>query len=126
MKALILDDSPLKIAKISRSLQSCGITSVEYVTDQQRGMEKIKSSLESGQPFDLIVTDMHYPLEKGAVADEEAGMKLLKRLEKEQIEIPVIVCSSLNFAISEAFGTVWYNELRDINEEFRKLIMRLK
>ena len=46
MKALILDDSPLKIAKISRSLQSCGITSVEYVTDQQRGMEKIKSSLQ--------------------------------------------------------------------------------
>ncbi|MBO5351696.1 MAG: response regulator [Lachnospiraceae bacterium] len=126
MKALILDDSPWKLAKITRILQNCGIETVKYVTDQQSGLELIYESVKTGEAFDLIVTDMHYPLKSGAVADTEAGQKLLERLRQEGIAIPVIVCSSLNFALPEAFGTVWYNEIRDIEEEFRRLVGKLQ
>lgn len=125
MKALILEDDSLKLAKVTRILQNCGIKSVEYVTEQQSGLERIYDSIEKGEPFDLIVTDMHYPLENGAMADEEAGQKLLEKLKQEEITIPVVVCSSLNFMLPQAFGTVWYNELRDIEEDFRKIVQRL-
>lgn len=126
MKALVLDDSPLKLAKITRILQNCGIASVKYVTDQQSGLKLIYESVKMGEAFDLIVTDMHYPLKAGAVPDTEAGQKLVERLCQEGITIPVIVCSSLNFVLPETFGTVWYNEIRDIEDEFRRLVGKLQ
>ena len=125
MKALILDDSPFKLAKITRILQNCNIKSVECVTDQESGLELMEESIKQGEPFELIVTDMHYPLKSGAEADTRAGQKLLEQMRSKGISIPVIVCSSLNFSLPGVLGTVWYNEIRDIEEDFRKLIKNL-
>ena len=76
--------------------------------------------------IDLIVTDMQYPLEAGETVDEEAGFKLIERMEKEKIDIPVIVCSSLNYSIPNILGSVWYNELSDLNSKFEEALSKLE
>ena len=54
------------------------------------------------------------------VFDEEAGFKLIERMKKAGIYIPVIVCSSLNYSIPNILGNVWYNKLNDLSS-FHKL-----
>jgi len=126
MKTLILDDNIFKTVAIQRALKDCGITDIKSVSDQESGMNYIYQCMKEEAPVDLIVTDMHYPLEPRAVADTEAGFKLIDRLEKEGLEIPIIICSSLNFKEPRVLGTVWYNEIRDIGRDFRELLKQLQ
>ena len=99
-----MDDDFFKGADIRKALEFNGIRSVMIVRNQ----EKLWNQIYHGEDkIDLIVTDMQYPLEAGEDIDEEAGFKLIERMEKEKIDIPVIVCSSLNYSgltYWEAYG----------------------
>lgn len=126
LKVLILDDNVFKAMDIKRALDFCGIKDMYMVTDQSSGMEYIYKCSKEESKVDLIITDMHYPLKKGIEADIEAGLKLIKRVNEEGLDIPVIVCSSLNYRLPNILGTVWYNRLRDLKMDFREILERLK
>ena len=56
-----------------------------------KNQEKLWEQIYHGEDkIDLIVTDMQYPLEAGEAIDEEAGFKLIERMKKEKIEIPIL------------------------------------
>ena len=122
-KAVVLDDDFFKGADIRKALEFNGIRNVMIVRNQ----EKLWNQIYHGEDkIDLIVTDMQYPLEAGAAVDKEAGFKLIERMEKEKIHIPVIVCSSLNYSIPNILGSVWYNELNDLNSKFKEALSKLE
>ena len=124
-KALILDDNIYKTIAIQRALEYCGISDIKTVSNQKTGMKYLYQCRENDTPVELIVTDMQYPLEAGADVDSEAGFKLVERLVEEGIEIPVIICSSLNFKDERVLGTVWYNDTRDLNRDFKEVLDKL-
>lgn len=126
VKTLILEDDVYKAIEVERALNYCGIYNIKQVSNQKAGFRYIYQCLEDNAPVQLIVTDMHYPLEAGSEADTEAGFKLLERLEKENLNIPVIICSSLNFREPKALGNVWYNKLRDIKMDFKEILETLE
>ena len=126
VRALIIDDSILKAMGIARALDFSGIRESVRVRDQEAGLEALYKGMEEGKPFHLLVTDMHYPLTAGAEPDSAAGFKLLDRLEKECISIPVIICSSRKFEEPRAIGSVQYHEERDVNWDFRELLNNWK
>ena len=122
-KAVVVDDDVFKGADIRKALEFNGIRNVMIVRNQ----EKLWNQIYHGEDkIDLIVTDMQYPLEAGETVDEEAGFKLIERMEKEKIHIPVIVCSSLNYSIPNILGSVWYNELNDLNSKFKEALSKLE
>lgn len=122
-KAVVVDDDVFKGADIRKALEFNGIRNVMIVRNQ----EKLWNQIYHGEDkIDLIVTDMQYPLEAGETVDEEAGFKLIERMEKEKIDIPVIVCSSLNYSIPNILGSVWYNELSDLNSKFEEALSKLE
>ncbi|MCI8693053.1 MAG: response regulator [Lachnospiraceae bacterium] len=122
-KAVVVDDDVFKGADIRKALEFNGIRNVMIVRNQ----EKLWNQIYHGEDkIDLIVTDMQYPLEAGAAVDKEAGFKLIERMEKEKIHIPVIVCSSLNYSIPNILGSVWYNELNDLNSKFKEALSKLE
>lgn len=125
-KALIIDDNVYKLIDIQKALNFNRISLVDTCSDQETALEKIKKSIEEEKPYDLIVTDMHYPLAKRMESDLEAGYKLIEKLKEENINIPVIICSSQNWSSPDAVGTVWYNKLRDLNFDFKELIDTIK
>ena len=125
LKVLVIDDNVYKAIDITRALEYSGVNHVTRVRDQEAALEKIYESNGSENAFDLIVTDMHYPLEKGREEVCDAGFILIERLKKEGIDIPVIICSSQNYVESGILGTVWYNELCDLNRVFRELLKKL-
>ena len=123
IKVVIVDDDVIKGFDIRKALEFNGIRNIETVRNQEKLWEQIYRGEEK---IDLIVTDMQYPLETGGAIDEEAGFKLIERMEKEKIDIPVIVCSSLNYSIPNILGSVWYNKLSDLDSNFRKVLGRFK
>lgn len=125
LKVLIIDDSVYKAMDITRALEFSGIRDVLRARNQEAGFEKNYENIESNTPIGLIVTDMHYPLAPGVDADYDAGFKLIARLKEEKLDIPVIICSSRNYTEPEVLGSVWYNELSDLNREFREVLKKL-
>ena len=92
-----------------------------------RNQEKLWEQICRGEDkIGLIVTDMQYPLGEGEAVAEEAGLKLIERMEKEKIEIPVIVCSSLNYRIPNILGSIWYNKLNDLDFSFKEVLGKLE
>lgn len=125
LKVLIIEDNVFKAMDITRALEFSGVRDITRVRDQEAAFEILYQSVEGEMPFNLIVTDMHYPLAKGMEADYDAGFILIERLKEEEINIPVIICSSRNYTEPGIWGTVWYNELCDLNGNFKELLNRL-
>lgn len=125
LKVLVIDDSVYKAMDITRALEYSGIRDVVRARHQEAGFEKIYQNRDAGTPVGLIVTDMQYPLYSGMDEDTDAGFKLIERLKKEGLDIPVIICSSGNYEEPEILGCVWYSELRDLNRDFKEVLSRL-
>lgn len=123
MNAVIADDDVFKGTDIRKALEFSGIRKIRTVRNQEELWEQI---CHGGDQIDLIVTDMQYPLEAGKAVDEEAGLKLIERMKKEKIDIPVIVCSSLNYRIPDILGSVWYNRLNDLDSGFKAVLSKLE
>ena len=126
VKALVIEDNVYKAIDIKKALSFCGINNVILVSNQEAGFKIIYKSEIQRLPVELIVTDMHYPLEAGTIADEEAGFKLIKRLKREAKDIPVIICSSRSYNDPDILGNVWYNDLRDLNLDFKEVLTKMK
>lgn len=122
IKAIIVDDDVFKRTDIRKALEFNGIRNIITVGSQEKLWEQI---YQGEDKIDLIVTDIQYPLEEGETVDEEAGFKLIERMKKEKIDIPVIVCSSLNYSIPDILGSVWYNRLNDLEDGFREVLSKL-
>ncbi len=121
--AVIADDDVFKEINIRKALEFNGIRNITAVRNQKKLWEQIYHGEDK---IDLIVTDMQYPLEAGEAVDKEAGFKLIERMEKEKIRIPVIVCSSSNYKLSDILGSVWYNERNDLNAKFKEVLGKLE
>ena len=92
----------------------------------EEGLELLIQEKEAGNPFDLIITDMHYSMRKGEEGDFDAGEKLLGILKERGIDTKVIICSSLNIKIREAYGCIWYSRISDWEMELLELMNQLK
>ncbi len=124
LKVLLVEDNVYKRIDVKNALSLCGIKNVVCVNYLQAGMEEIYKSMDTA-PIGLIITDMHYPIERVGGEVPDAGNQLIKRLQSEDINIPVIVCSSVSYQIPEILGTVWYDERRDLNHDIKELLDKL-
>ncbi len=125
IKALILDDDVAKGMKVSRILKDLGVHIVAQVEDQESGFDVIYRNKDTEKKISLIITDMHYPLEKGVKADVDAGKKMIERVKKENLDIPVIVFSSVNYDIPGALETIWFNDNVNWEEQLRQVIRNM-
>ena len=69
MKVLNFEDSVYKANAIRKVLNQCGVAKIELVSNVEDGLQMLKNAEDTGDPFDLIITDMHYPMKQGAVSD---------------------------------------------------------
>lgn len=65
MRVLNVEDDTFKHNDICKALSGCGIKDVEWSNNLADGWKQIKNSMESNNPYDLIITDMYYPDEPG-------------------------------------------------------------
>lgn len=121
LNVLVVDDNIFKAIDIKKALEFNGISKIKVVHNQA----EVWDLLGSEEHFGLIVTDMHYPLERGMEADHNAGFILIEKMKEKDIKIPVIICSTRNFTSPDVIGTVWYNPLTNIEFAFKEVLEKL-
>lgn len=127
LHAVIVDDEILKAIDIRKALNFNRITDVDIVSNQEKLWDAIYESNSCSKKVDLIVTDMQYPLTAGGRVDRDAGFKLIERLKEEQMQIPVIICSTGNYqGVAGILGSVWYRgDASDLEADFKEILARL-
>ena len=119
MKVLNFEDSVYKANAIRKILGNrCGVASVEQVSNVEDGLKMLKDAESAGEPFDLIITDMHFPM--------RAGEKLVQILQERGNQTNIIVCSSRNMKLPGVYGCIWYSEISDWEEELCDLVREME
>lgn len=125
-KVLNIEDTITKHIAIQRSLNKCGITNIDHATNAMEGIAMIENAKENGNPYDVIVSDMYFPLSSGE-KETDAGMYVIEELKNRGMNIPVIVCSSCRLYIPEIVGCIYYNELRgDLDADMKEMIEKVE
>lgn len=121
-RVLNIEDTAMKHVAIVRALNKSRIGLIDHATTGEQGIELVEKSILEGKPYDLIITDMHFPIYDEI--DSEAGMKVIAELQKREINIPVVVCSSVRYGnLPGAVKCIYYNEkLANVDDEIRELI----
>lgn len=125
LKILHLEDSATKHSTISRAIKKMVSAEIDWVNDMATGIEKIDDAMNNGVPYDLAITDMHYPLSPGVKADWETGDFFVDVVKQRYDNLPVIVCSTQNMKNPKAYGCVWFSEICDWEGELRELIKKI-
>ena len=83
MKVLNVEDNPIKHCQIRRALEQCGVKEVDCCNNLQDALYLLEERTGMGRRYDLIVTDMNYPLEKGGETCGQAGEILIQRIKED-------------------------------------------
>lgn len=126
MKILHFEDDVYKHYDIAKAVEAAGSHEVIWVRNVEDGFARIREAEREGNPFQVIITDMHFPLSDGGEDSIRAGEEVLDGLEKRGLTIPVIICSSMNIRPSRAYGSVWYSKISDWDEELAAMIRELQ
>ena len=125
MRVLNVEDDPIKHHEIKEALKRLGITDVTLSEYEFDAMVCVTESIENDNPYDLIISDMQFPLFDNGPKDDNAGMTFLAELKENNIDIPVVICSSFNLRLPDVLGCIHYSRNTDLWEEFRRLLQKL-
>ena len=120
-KVLNIEDYPIKHVDVRRALERCGIPNIDHAETAVDGLDMIEAAIAEGKPYDLIVSDMYFPMTKGGM-EVKAGEYVIKELQARGIDVPVIVCSSLRLVIPEVVGCIHYSPKNDLDADMREMI----
>ncbi len=126
MRILNIEDDVFKHDDIKRKLKDEFMSvNMDHVNNLDSGLEKIKSSIENNTPYDLIISDMIYPVRPGE-RPEHCGEMLIDKLKEMDINVPVILCSSDDYhQFPGILGAVHYSPNKDWERELISLIRSL-
>ncbi len=125
-RVLNIEDLITKHVDVRRALERCGVPHIDHAETAVDGLDMIEAALVEGKPYNLIVSDMYFPMTKGGM-EVQAGMYVIEELEARGIDVPVIVCSSARMVIPEIVGCIHYNPYRnDLDADMRELVEQVR
>lgn len=105
MKVLLVEDNAIKQSDIKRVIKKINYNAeIEWQRDLKSACETLQEN-----KYDLIVTDMWYPALPGG-EDNESGTELIEFAKENNINTPLIVCSSIQYRIPGILGAIKYNK----------------
>lgn len=125
MKTLYFEDDSYKQWKVSTVLEQVGIHA-DWVTNLQEGFRKWEEAAAENEPYELILTDMQFPLSPGSPVCVTAGDQVIARLREGKDPVPVIVCSSMPYHVPDAYGCVWYTDGKPWQNDLIRLLQNVK
>ena len=121
-KVLNIEDLATKHVAVRRALERCGVVTVDHAVTAIEGLAMVDAAIEEGKPYDLLVTDMYYPIYPGE-GEVQAGYYVMEELQNKGIDIPIVVCSSARLVIPEIVGCIHYSPYRnDLDADMREMV----
>lgn len=121
-RVLNIEDTMTKHMAVRRSLNKCGIQDIDHAATALEGLAMIDAAIEEGNPYSVLVLDMYFPIFPRERMTQ-AGLYVMEELRNKNINIPIIICSSVRLSIPEVVGCIYYNEWRgDLDGDMREMI----
>jgi len=124
-KVLNIEDLPTKHVAVRRALERCGIPYIDHADNAVDGLDMVEAAIAEGKPYDLVVSDMYFPMSKGGM-EVQAGMYVIEELQARGIDVPVVVCSSARMVIPEIVGCIHYSSRNDLDADMREMIEQIR
>ncbi len=121
MKVLNFEDNIFKHMDIVKALNNIGITDIVHVDNAVEGLNIINKYPQPSKAFNLIITDMWFPWNKGG-SERKSGDMVIMELKNMGIYTPIIICSTGGFSNEYALGSVLYSANVPWEEELYGLI----
>ena len=130
MNILYVEDTSGKYMDVCGALKSSGLGAPVWKKNLEDALFAIDRAKKDGRAFDVILTDMEYPLSDGGAPKGDAGEHLIEALRNEGVETPVIVISSVNYRGNPPAGAkaaIFYRERdsawqRELVEAIRRIV----
>ena len=123
-KIINIEDSVGKHWDINRALEWNRCPAADLAMNAEEGIAIIEKAIADGEPYDLLITDMHYSV--NGIDNEQAGLYVIEELKRKGINFPVIVCSSIRYNLPEIAGCLFYNKSRDLNWDLKEVLAGIK
>lgn len=124
-RVINIEDNSFKYIAIKRALEKNGVITVEKAGNAEEGFAKIEQAVQEQNPYDLLITDMHFPA-KGEV-DPKAGMYVIEELKRRGNNIPIVICSTRKYIVDGVEESIVYNERsRDVDGDIREMLRKLR
>ena len=120
-KVLNIEDYPAKHVAVRRALERCGVPYIDHADNANDGLDMIEAAIAECKPYDVIVSDMFFPISKGG-NEVQAGTYVIEELQARGIDVPVIVCSSARLVIPEIVGCIHYSSRNDLDADMREMV----
>lgn len=128
MQFLIIEDSDYKRDAIYAALRDLGYVNIAFAKNTVQGLRALESN-----SFDVLILDNNFPLRDGEFPKRDAGLSLLRRLDKalswQEVasKIKVILCSSDDldtdtYDYVNVIGTIKYNVGVDLHSCFENIL----
>ena len=125
-RVLNIEDVVTKHVDVKRALERCGVSYIDHADNAVDGLDMIEAAIAEGKPYDLLVSDMYFPVSKGG-SEVQAGMYVIEELQARGINLPVIVCSSARMVIPEIVGCIYYSPYwGDLDADMRELVEQVR
>lgn len=94
-KVLIAEDHETTNISVRRTLEELGITAARYVYYCDDALSSIRKGIQSGDPYDLLVTDLDFE-DDGYPQSLNGGAELIRAVKDVQPNLKIIVFSVEN------------------------------
>ena len=123
-RVLCIEDSIPKYMDVQSFLKKQNVKAIDWARNSEKALELLEKNCMGEEEYDLIISDMHFEFE--GENDLHAGEKLLNLLREKGCDIPIVFCSSQNWKIEGAAGSIFYNENRDWQSEAEEIFRNLR
>lgn len=111
---------------IVSALRRCNVTDVDWETNLEDGICRMKEARDEGRPYDFVITGMHFPLKASEEPVWDAGEIAIEQIRNLQSNAKIVVCSSMNMRLPEADGCLWYASQSDWEMELMIMLRNMK
>lgn len=124
MKIIQFEDTAAKRSSVKTVLRRFGVRDSAWAQSVEEGLQMMEEAASEGHPYDVIISDMYYPITKYG-PEAQAGKELIRLLQEKGIDTPVIVLSSTRFHIENSYRTLWYDERSDWERELTQVLKEI-
>lgn len=121
---LLIDDDATFRTSVQFELEDLGHR-IQTADDAHSGIQCFAERLASGEPFDLILTDMRMPLAAGQPEDEGGGLTVIREIRQQANDALVIVMTGYG-TIQNAVGAVQLGAFDYLEKPFEVEELRLR
>lgn len=130
MNIAIVDDDKMKMENIKEYLLDIYSDDIVFYEFHSRnGCLKFIGE----KPIDVLILDWVFPSFDDDIPEVDMGMEVLWELERQNLKIPTIICSSDEIYLTNrekrtynVLGTIKYNSFLYQREEFEKLLEKIE